>query len=180
MDDIALMPIYLPRLGVRRVTASPVADIITIQTRVPYPVLSTYVKWCEKTGLEPYGGGTYRKQKDNGQDGIITSGYRDGFDGIGADYSAHKFALAKDVRVTGLDNLIEKARKAEDIYMRIGIYPNRDDEIIHLDLVPIIWIKRYSDIKNRYWVVINGKYIYFPTLDGMIEFADKKCRKKGV
>jgi len=170
MNDIQLMPANLASMGVPRKVGPPEADIITIW-HTPYPVLTNYTRLCRDLGIKPFAGGTYQNQGPNWKIGYITSGYRVI---IGADESPHKYGLAIDFVVPNLKKQFEIVLKAQKYFTRSGIYP--DKQIVHVDLVPQIWINKFN--AARHWVCLDvrskDKYYNFMDIDRTISFAKKK------
>lgn len=169
MNDIALIPPNLAALGVSRQVQPPAPDLITVW-QTPYPVLTNYKLLCADVGIEAFAGGTYLKQGSSWLPGYVSSGYRVS---IGAENSPHKYALAIDVVAPKLELQIELVRFALKYFTRSGLYPNMS--IIHLDLMPAVWIKKFN--AARHWVCFKmgdkKTYHNFGDLDSAIRFAIK-------
>lgn len=171
MHDIDLVPPNLAQFGVERKIESPIADLITIW-KTPYPVLTRYKLLCAKFDWAPFAGGTYQHQGDERKQGYITSGYRDVIIN-GRKNSPHLYALAIDVAVGDIIHQIEWAKAADMLFTRIGIYPQRG--FVHIDLVSIAWINKFSDINKRYWIQLKDRnYQYFSKLDDMFAQIHRK------
>jgi len=173
MQDIVIIPPNLARLGVKRKVGPPEADLITVY-ETPYPVLTNYGKLCADAGVKPFGGGTYLKQ-GSPEEGYINSGYREG-----EGDSAHLYALAMDIIAIKLERQIRLAGFALNYFCRIGLYP--DHGIIHVDLMPQVWIdwlkRTKGKVAARYWVClkIDGKkdYTYFNKWEDTVKFAKER------
>ena len=170
MNDIELLPPNLSALGIERKVEEPEPDLFTIWD-TPYPVLTNYIKWAERMGIPPFAGGDYQKQGPSWEEGYINSGYR-----TGPGKSAHLFGLAIDPVIPELERQIEGAMKAIGLFTRVGLYPHH--KIIHLDLAPIIWMKKFGG--RRFWVCERvktpdgkdaRKYTSFDLLNKAIIFA---------
>lgn len=160
-----LLPPNLATLGVRR--RDPNVDLETIWLS-PYPVISSYVRLVELCPtLDEFGGGTRLNQGHT--PGRITSGYRDQVL-EGNITSPHLFAFALDIFIPDLADQIKYGSKASKIFKRVGIYPDR--KIIHVDLAPDNWIKKYN--KARFWICrrrehSSSQYRYFNSFEEVIE-----------
>jgi hypothetical protein len=174
MQDIKLMPVNLAEFNVPRVTMDGTADLVTI-AKTPYPVLSKYKKLCAYMDVEPFAGGTWKKQGKQNVLGYITSGYRNKVI-EGNISSPHLFAFALDIAVGDIKAQVEWAKRAIQLYTRIGLYPANG--FIHVDLAPIIWMKKYY--KRRYWCKVNGVYKSFMKFNGMIDYATSSQEGKDV
>jgi hypothetical protein len=178
MRDIVLLPPNLAAFGRKRAVGTDKdgpPDIITVW-KTPYPVLTNYEKMCLQANIEAYGGGTWQKQGSHWREGYITSGFRES---LGAKNTPHKFGIAIDVVIIGLLRQVEIARIAMEFFVRIGIYP--DDNIMHFDLAPLIWQRKYHG--TPFWVklsepqIVRGeqklapKYYAFHELEKAIRFA---------
>jgi len=160
--------LYVPNLAKLRTprqVAAPEADLITIW-RTPYPVIKRYINLCGDMRTIPFAGGTYQQQGRAGKVGRILSGYRDEIKDDD-DNSPHLFALALDIAVGDLNRQIAWARKAQDYFYRIGLYP--ENGIIHVDLCNRNWQRRYGGPAS--WVRIGGKYYHQDGLEKSITFA---------
>ena len=165
MLQVELLPPNLAKLGLPRATDPDVPDLITIW-RTPYPVLTRYKVLCKDLRIQPFAGGTYRKQGPPTKPGYITSGYRDGI--INARISSpHRFALAIDMAIGPIEDQVAAAKRALFLFSRIGFYP--DNGFIHLDLVSEAWMKRYRG--RQFWVRKNGVYTSFDIFEAAAEFA---------
>ena len=84
---------------------------------------------------------------------------------IGYRNSPHIFGRAVDIHAKNM-SLTQLAKEAKDVgFTRIGLYIHSG--FIHVDI--------YSPRPSASWVQdINGKYIYFKTLEEAIEFIEKK------
>jgi hypothetical protein len=164
--EVELIPPNLADFGLKQATMPGIADLITIW-RTPYPVLTRYEIFCEKLGIEPFAGGTYQLQGHPNKVGYITSGYRD--DIIeGRNNSPHRFALAIDVIIGGIEQQVQAAFVASQLFPRIGLYPHNG--FLHLDLANSAWMKKYGG--RRYWVRDKlGHYFSFDDLQNAIECA---------
>lgn len=169
MNDINLIPPNLAELGVTRKVQPPEPDLITVW-QTPYPVLTNYKLLCADVGIEPFAGGTYLKQGQSWRPGYISSGYRVN---IGTINSPHKYGLALDVVIPDLELQIKMVGQSLEYFTRSGLYPNMN--IIHLDLMPAVWIEKFN--AARHWVCfrVRGKKIYhnFGDLESAIRFAIK-------
>ena len=143
-------------------------DLITIW-KTPYPVLTNYIKLCERLGVKPFGGGTYKKQGPL-QIGRINSGYRSlehNSEVGGRTHSPHMFGVAIDPW-WNTHLMCEKAAKnAVDLFNRIILYPK---PFIHLDLTDSIWNLHYSNGQRFAVADSSGNYKWFEDIDRTIQF----------
>jgi len=149
-------PINLCKLGWKRVTY-PEADLET-PWRTPYPIHTNYLLMCQDLGIEPYGGGDRNNQGER-KNGYITSGYRDKVLG-GNMNSPHFYAFAFDIVFINPDDQVEASLVAHNYFTRVGLYPLNG--IIHVDLAPEVWIRRYA--KARFWTKTARGYLYFESI----------------
>jgi len=164
------IPVSLPVpnlavLGTPRQVGPPEADLITIW-RTPYPVLKRYILLCGDMGVKPFAGGTYKRQGAGHEVGFITSGYRNKII-AGSKNSPHLFALAIDIAVGDIHQQIKWARKAQQHFYRIGLYP--ENGIIHVDLCNQTWQRRHGAPAS--WVRLGKKYHHKEGLEQSIQFA---------
>ena len=153
---------YVDRIG-----NGTLADLHTIW-KTPYPVLTKYKLLCGSMKVIPFAGGNYLEQGSNNKQGYITSGYRDELI-EGRKQSPHLYALAIDVAVGNIQKQIAWGSKAYKLYTRVGLYPDRG--FIHCDLMPTVWIDKYSDQQKRYWICIKGKYHYASGFGDIIDMS---------
>lgn len=168
------LPINLAVMGVKRRVDSSATDLDTIWL-TPYPVIMTYQKVCEATGLDFLGSGGRMIRKPGKKpvfiqsehsDGCVLSGYR--FEIINSNVnSMHRYAMALDIEVHSVEKQVEVGRAAlEGGFTRVGFYPDR--KFMHLDMAPDNWIKRFA--KRRFWVEIDGTKQSFNEIDHAIGF----------
>ena len=80
-------------------------------------------------------------------------------------YSAHCLGRAVDIHVKNMDITVLAMLSKDMGFTRIGLYPY--NHFVHIDTV--------RPYRNASWVRdINGKYIYFKTLEEAIMFANSK------
>lgn len=163
MDNNLILP-NLARLGVKRVQ-KPEADLI-IPWLTNYPMHRNYLALCnECTFLTPYGGG---KRDNQGKriPGYILSGYRDELVEKNKE-SPHMYGVAWDIIVPGINNQIEVLNKSinKELFNRVGVYIDR--AFVHVDLIPDFMIKTMN--KKKFWIFIEGEYIFFDTYDKIVE-----------
>lgn len=161
-----LVPPNLSALGVKRAVGTDkdgTPDIITVW-KTPYPVLTNYEAMCLAAQIKAYAGGTREKQGPSSEEGYISSGFRES---LGAKNTPHKFGMAIDVVIIGLQRQIEVARIAIKYFIRVGVYP--DENIMHFDLAPPIWQMVYHG--TPFWVKLGKTYHPFYDLEKAIGFA---------
>lgn len=141
-----LSELHIPNLAKLGLAQQGQPDLITIW-RTPYPVIGKYKQLCARMGVIPFAGGSIEQQGDRHQIGYITSGYRSEFI-ENRQHSPHCFALAIDVAVGDVFEQITWARKARELFPRIGLYPTSG--FVHLDLADSRWMIRYGG--RPYWV----------------------------
>jgi len=176
-DKIILLPPNLAELGVMRAVPEPDPDLIIIW-ETPNPVLTNYKKFCREAGLEAFAGGNYKRQGLKDKTGYITSGYRDGSEGIGTKHSEHNSALCVDVNIGDVRRQIQLAEIAMKYFHRIGFYPR--ERIMHLGLGNDAWMdwvrRRYKTVCKRFWVKVwsNGQSFYrgFDVIEDAIKYLE--------
>lgn len=166
------LPINLAVMGVKRGWE---IDLDTIWL-TPYPVITTFKKVCDSTGLyflgkdgrmwqQPVDGPMHFRRGEH-SNGYVLSGYRSEIINGNAG-SMHRYAMALDVEVHEVDKQVEVGRAAlKEGFTRIGFYPDR--KFMHWDMAPPNWIKRFA--KRRFWVEIDGTKQSFNEIDHAIGF----------
>src|SRR5512142_1230954 len=103
--------------------------------------------------------------------GLVTSGYRDRNVDPAVKNSPHKFGIAFDLAVGGVQQQIKWLRHAltPNLFNRGGLYPQRG--IIHLDIADDEWMKQYHGTKL--WVCVGDTYTGFSAIEDAIGFALK-------
>jgi hypothetical protein len=167
------LPINLAVMGVKGCPERG-ADLKTIWL-TPYPVITTYRKVCEATGLDCLGkSGRISARgrmlpifyQGDHTDGYILSGYRSEVINGNAG-SMHRYAMALDVEVHSVDKQFDVGIEAlKQGFTRIGFYPDR--KFMHWDMAPDNWIERFA--KRRFWVEVDGTKQSFSKIDHAIEF----------
>jgi len=135
-------------------------DIETVYLFQP-EVIARYKNFCHEAGLEIYGGGTRKIQRN--LPGKILSGYRNFVPKGGVEISPHFFCIALDIYVPLKEKkLLEKNLSLIPIalkhFSRIGIYPLKNS--IHLDIADKEWMKKYGG-KQFWYQDQNLKYFSF-------------------
>jgi len=138
-----------------RAVQEPEPDLITIW-ETPNPVLTNYIKFCREAGIEVFAGGDYKQQGSSSKIGYITSGYRDGSEGVGTKHSEHGYALCIDVKIGPIRRQIQLSEIALKYFPRIGFYP--EEQIMHFGLGNDAWIdwvrRRYKTVCKQFWVKV--------------------------